>query len=64
MKVSVAVFLTPEDLSQRYGVPLATVYQWRLKAYGPKGIRVGKHVRYSLGEVERWEREQVERVAS
>ena len=57
------MFLTPEDLSQRYGVPLGTVYGWRHKRYGPNGIRVGRHVRYSLVEVERWEREQGERVA-
>jgi len=53
-------YLTPEQLAERYGVPLATVYNWRTKAYGPRGIKIGRHVRYALGEVERWEREQMD----
>ena len=53
------MFLTPEELAERYGVPLATVYQWRHKGYGPTGIKVGRHVRYSVTECERWEAEQL-----
>ena len=52
------MFLTPEQLAERYNVPLATVYNWRTKEYGPTGIKVGRHVRYALSECERWEREQ------
>lgn len=51
-------FLTPVDIAERYGVPIATVYQWRTKNYGPAGIRIGRHVRYKLADVERWERDQ------
>ena len=42
---SVAVFL---------GIPLATIYRWRSRGDGPRGIRVGRHVRYRVEEVERW----------
>ncbi len=45
---------TAQELADFFGVPLGTVYQWNSKRTGPRGIRVGKHVRYSRGEVDRW----------
>lgn len=41
------------------GVPVATVYNWRSTGYGPRGFRVGKHLRYRLADVEAWEDAQV-----
>ena len=55
---------TTEDLAARYRVPVATVRAWRLKGYGPIGIRIGRHVRYSLAECRRWERAQAEAQAA
>jgi excisionase family DNA binding protein len=46
--------LSPEELASYLGVPRATVYRWRNRREGPCGIRVGRHVRYRLEEVERW----------
>lgn len=43
-----------QDLADFLGVPVATVYQWRTKRYGPVGLRIGKHVRYRPADVERW----------
>lgn len=57
-------WLSNEDLAERYGVPLATIRKWRHEARGPAGVRFGRHVRYSLVEVERWEAEQVSKQAS
>jgi predicted DNA-binding transcriptional regulator AlpA len=42
------------DLAKFLGVPVATLYQWRTKRYGPVGLRVGKHIRYRPADVERW----------
>lgn len=50
------MYLSPEALAQRYNVPLSTIYQWRTKGYGPKGVKIGRHVRYPLAECESWER--------
>lgn len=52
-------WLSTEAVAERYGVPEATVRKWRHEATGPFGVRLGRHVRYALAELERWEREQV-----
>ena len=46
--------LTPAELSEELKVPLATVYAWRYRRIGPRGIRVGKHVRYRRRDVSEW----------
>jgi excisionase family DNA binding protein len=38
--------LTIAEVADYLGVPVGTMYQWRHKRTGPKGIRVGRHVRY------------------
>lgn len=52
--------LTPEQLSARYSVPLSSIYAWRTRRTGPRGIRVGKHLRYRLSDVITWEESQLE----
>ena len=46
---------SPEEVADRYGVPLATVYGWRTKGYGPIGVKIGRHVRYSDAALEAWD---------
>ena len=46
--------LSPIELADYLGVPLATVYHWRAHHGGPIGIRVGRHIRYRTHDVERW----------
>jgi predicted DNA-binding transcriptional regulator AlpA len=53
-----AAHLSPADLAAREGVPLATVYTWNYTGTGPRYFRAGRHVRYRLADVERWERER------
>lgn len=53
------IWLSPAELAERFGVPLATVYKWRYGGYGPVSVKIGRHVRYSLAEVERWEQEKM-----
>ncbi|GAA0936353.1 helix-turn-helix domain-containing protein [Actinocorallia libanotica] len=43
-----------EDVARYLGVPVSTLYQWRHKGVGPKGRRVGKHVRYDPAAVRAW----------
>ena len=51
--------MSPEDLADREGVPVPTVYQWRSRGTGPPGFRVGRHVRYRLADVVAWEEAQI-----
>jgi excisionase family DNA binding protein len=44
----------PKELADYLGVPVQTIYQWRTKGYGPRGRKVGKHVRYRPVDVEKW----------
>ena len=46
--------LTPDQLSEWLQIPKQTVYKWRTHGGGPRGYRVGKHLRYDCAEVERW----------
>ncbi|MBQ1112451.1 MULTISPECIES: AlpA family transcriptional regulator [Streptomyces] len=47
-------YLTPLDLADLLGVPVETVYQWRRKDTGPRGFRVGRHLRYDPEDVRAW----------
>ncbi len=45
---------TVQDVSDYLGVPVATLYDWRGKDYGPKGKRVGRYLRYEPDAVRQW----------
>lgn len=45
---------TVQDVARFLGVPPRTLYEWRRKDYGPKGIRVGKYIRYKREDVLSW----------
>ena len=46
--------LTPAELARYLQVPLTTIYRWRSRGEGPPGMRLGRHVRFRLGDVEQW----------
>ncbi|WP_330304668.1 MULTISPECIES: helix-turn-helix domain-containing protein [unclassified Streptomyces] len=48
-------YLTPDDLVEMFDLPsVETVYQWRRKRTGPRGFRVGRHLRYDPDDVRTW----------
>ncbi|MCV2489454.1 helix-turn-helix domain-containing protein [Geodermatophilus sp. YIM 151500] len=51
---------TVEDVAAYIGVPKQTLYNWRTQAKGPRGIRVGKHLRYRWEDVDAWLDEQAD----
>ncbi|MGV4375288.1 helix-turn-helix domain-containing protein [Trueperella pyogenes] len=53
MKTSREV-LSPEQAAKYLGVSVRTMQGWRTKGIGPRFGRVGKTVRYSAAELERW----------
>jgi excisionase family DNA binding protein len=47
--------LTTQELADRLGISLNTIKYWRATGQGPVYMRVGKHVRYRVADVEAWE---------
>lgn len=45
---------SPEELAADLGIPVGTVYQWRYKGTGPRGYKIGRHVRYRRSDVGAW----------
>ncbi|WP_420176990.1 helix-turn-helix transcriptional regulator [Luteococcus sp. OSA5] len=43
-----------DDLARLLGVPVPTIYAWRYRGEGPRGYKVGRHVRFRLAEVNTW----------
>ena len=43
-----------DDLANYLGVPKQTIYSWRTTGYGPKGMRIGKHLRWRVATVITW----------
>ena len=48
------------QLAAYLGVPVKTIHQWRYLQKGPRGFRVGRHLRFRPADVRAWEDEQLE----
>lgn len=46
--------LSPQELADYLEVPVKTIYSWRHRNKGPRGFRVGKHLRFRCRDVEAW----------
>ena len=55
-------WLSIGEVSERFGMPVQTLYDWRRRGYGPRAVRLGRGergpIRYRLSEIERFERER------
>lgn len=51
--------LSPAELANREGVSIETVYAWNKTGGGPLYMRIGKHVRYRLTDIEAWEQSRL-----
>jgi excisionase family DNA binding protein len=49
-----ARWLSPELLANELDLPTRTIYGWRTKGGGPRGYRIGRHVRFKREDVEAW----------
>ncbi|MEM9066587.1 MAG: helix-turn-helix domain-containing protein [Planctomycetota bacterium] len=61
-------YLSTDQLAERWGIARQSLANWRAARSGPSFVRIGRAIRYSIVEVERYEREHLvetaERVAS
>lgn len=51
--------LSVEELAGYLEVPVKTIYSWRHRNTGPKGFRVGKHLRFRWRDVQTWVAERI-----
>lgn len=49
-----------DEVSAYLAVPVQTLYTWRKRDTGPKGFRVGRHIRYYWADVDAWVEQQAE----
>jgi excisionase family DNA binding protein len=43
-----------DDVARYLGVPVKTLYEWRVRRYGPPAARVGRFLRYREDDVIMW----------
>lgn len=55
------IYLSPEELSIRWGLPLTTLSQWRWHGKAPEFSKMGRRVRYELKAVEEFESQAVKK---
>lgn len=52
--VDTSEIMTTEEVAAHLRIPSATLYQWRLKGYGPPAMKVGRHLRFRRVDVDSW----------
>ena len=50
-------FVTVSELSQYLSIPKATIYTWVSLRKIPGVVRLGRTLRFEIGEIDRWVRE-------
>jgi excisionase family DNA binding protein len=53
-----AQLVSIQELAELLRVPVTTVYRWRYTGNAPRGIRVGRHVRFAMADVFAWMEER------
>ncbi len=46
--------LSIEALAEYVGVPVVTIYRWRTEGKGPCAVRIGRHLKFALSDVQAW----------
>lgn len=54
------LYLTTEDLAERWHMTAHTLGQWRWQGHGPRFVKFGKRILYHQEEVESFEAETTE----
>jgi excisionase family DNA binding protein len=57
--------LTAQEVAAFLGVPMQTLYQWRVRGGAPRAVKVGRHLRFRREDVDAWvERHSDERAGA
>ena len=52
------------ELAAYLGIPISTVYDWRVHGKGPTAYRFGKHLKFAISDVRAWIAQQRESPSS
>jgi excisionase family DNA binding protein len=52
--------LSTQELAEYLGVPVKTIYEWRTCGHGPCAVRVGRHLKFAVSDVQAWVAQQRE----
>lgn len=56
-------YLDTEEVAALFKVPVWTVRKWRSTGRGPRGVRLGRHVRYLRSDCLTWAQHQADDAA-
>jgi excisionase family DNA binding protein len=46
--------LSAQDVAEYLGVPIPTLYQWRVRGIAPRAVKVGRHLRFRRSDLDAW----------
>lgn len=46
--------MSTQELADYLRVPVGTLYSWRHEGRGPVAVKVGRHLRFRIEDVEAW----------
>jgi excisionase family DNA binding protein len=52
--------LSTQQLADYLGVSVKTIYEWRAGGHGPCAVRVGRHLKFAVSDVQAWVAQQRE----
>ncbi|MBV6728587.1 helix-turn-helix transcriptional regulator [Nocardioides daeguensis] len=61
-KLGLEPLIGVEELAEYLGVPVQTIYDWRLSGRAPRAFKLGKHLRFAVSDVQAWLDDQHEPV--
>lgn len=53
-KLGLEPLIGVEELADYLGVPVQTIYDWRLSGRAPRAFKLGKHLRFAISDVQQW----------
>ena len=53
-KLGLEPLIGVEELADYLGVPVQTIYDWRLTGRAPRAYKLGKHLRFATSDVAAW----------
>lgn len=59
-KLELEPLIGVEELAEYLGVPVQTIYDWRLSGRAPRAYKLGKHLRFAVSDIAEWQEQRHE----